>query len=189
MKLKILGFASAVSASIALSFGAPAHADLVGDTIHANYLFPDAATVLVDLGTFTVPGGGCAMCAQNSGTAYNVTGTQITITLQGLTSYFVPGSFNGFEFVDVTKNTGITGITLNSATTAADVSSADATFTSNSIFLNFQGETWGAGTSAVFDLQFNIVPGPIAGAGLPGLIFVSSVLLGWWRRRRTASAH
>jgi hypothetical protein len=59
-----------------------------------------------------------------------------------------------------------------------DFYSVTARFTINA---NGVGSTH---TTANINIAPATVPAPIAGAGLPGLIFAGCGLLGWWRRRR-----
>src|SRR5262249_2258386 len=50
--------------------------------------------------------------------------------------------------------------------------------------------TWGSGAHAdsfVVEITPARVPGPVVGAGLPGLIMAGAALLGLWRRKRSCA--
>jgi hypothetical protein len=190
MTIRTLLAAAGAAALTLAATGAAQAANLLGDTLHAYYVYPDDGALLEDLGTFTVTGGGHIFSE-----GYEVTADQLIVTVDPTGVFWLPANFNGLQFVDETASGPvITGLTLNAGATTAAAAAAGAlaSWTDHSFEVNFQNEQWGPNEKAVFDIQFgaggkggSTVPEPAAWAMLiTGLFGAGSVL----RAQRRATA-
>jgi hypothetical protein len=110
--------------------------------------------------------------------------TSLTLAAQAnLSGAFVETiqAFNGATLVD----TEISGLLFNCANLTCEGTQAFLTVDAATITRVRVSVTNDGGGFALYGgAGANPVPGPIAGAGLPGLVFASAGLLAWWRKRR-----
>ncbi len=151
----------------------PAHADLLGDTVQVDYLFPSSDTIMINFPTNVVTASGAPFDTFENIT-FTVLPTMITMTNDDQFSHhFVEAAFNGFSVDDVTAPGKITGATIDPLTNLAGFTQSDIVFQGTTLFVNFQGLTSLPATYVQIDL---VTPEPasmtLLTTGLAGIAFL-----------------
>jgi hypothetical protein len=165
----------AVVATLALgSSVAKAGGLLLGDLIDFQYDFPALGSVNNEYGTQTV--NPVASWNYYGVLTLTVSDNQIVLFSPGGVDWRGSASWNGPVFTDVTRDPGITGVTLDAATNVSGADASQIYFTSNVVGFNETTLQFLAGQEVVLDLQGGSVPEPSSillavVAGLAGIAY------------------
>ncbi len=157
-----------------------ARADLLGDTVHVNYLYPDPASIYISFPHATVPANGAPFDIFKNNT-FRVFPTMITLTNDdNVNHFFLDAVFNGFSLEDLSVPGKIVGATINPASNLAGFDASRISMSGTTLFVNFQGLTSLPTTYVQLDLILIPEPGAFA------LLAAGSGMSLLARRRRCA---
>ena len=132
-----------------------------GDTVDAQYLFPTISSLYLGANNFTVPG---SVLSTNLGGAdfftLSVANTTITANFAAdvngsSTATWSATSFNGFEVIDESKNPLISGVMIDPSTNMSGLNSSRISFSSNTVWVNWEGLSFNNSTIVKLDLTFD----------------------------------
>jgi len=147
---------------LALALGSTlAAAQLTGQTVRAQYYFPDLSTP-VSTPVDSIVGAGIEVTgfhADNPIMNIDYSANSILITYN-VASSFSSVDFSGIVFSDLNVTIpAITGVTLNAATNMVGLDASRISFTADTVSINFRGLSATDATVVQLDLSFAAAPG------------------------------
>lgn len=171
---------SVVAALVLLLFAVPLSAALLdGQTVQATYYFPDSSTVYA-VGANVTVGAGIEYLDFINYFDLDLDDATITASNFASSGRWTGTSFNGFVIRDVNGTIGwFTSVTISPLTNMAGLDASRISFTSDQIFVNWQGLAINPGTVVALDVT-GAVPEPTT------LVLMASALAGIALRRKLA---